>query len=232
MGEIAGTVAAQNRHVLKRKKGYIYVHTYPQWGWERIIDTVYSEKHVSVALQIWASALLTSSPQQTRWWTWPGRWTRCSWPQTPGSPWWPPPLRWWRRDIGEIWREKKKLESHLQVPSLLFSGTVSSLHLPSSMPFSFRGFSIEDSVLARLFLGVFVLEDIFFKFTGRGLMRVLLQCWFKHDCAISQAVHEQYLSHKSHCISLLTIHISYMHLIRFHAYYVCTKGTSEKHADC
>ena len=83
---------------------------------------------------------------------------------------------------------KKKLESHLQVPSLLFSGTVSSLHLPSSMPFSFRGFSIEDSVLARLFLGVFVLEDIFFKFTGRGLMRVLLQCWFKHDCAISQAV--------------------------------------------
>ena len=135
-----------------------------------------------------ASLLQLSSPQQTRWWTWPGRWTRCSWRPTPGRPWWPPPLRWCRRDIGEIWREKKKLESHLQVPSLLFSGTVSSLHLPSSMPFSFRGFSIEDSVLARLFLGVFVFEDIFFKFTGRGLMRVLLQCWFKHDCAISQAV--------------------------------------------
>ena len=135
--------------------------------------------------------------------------------------------RYWRN-----MKRKKKLESHLQVPSLLFSGTVSSLHLPSSMPFSFRGFSIEDSVLARLFLGVFVLEDIFFKFTGRGLMRVLLQCWFKHDCAISQAVHEQYLSHKSHCISLLTIHISYMHLIRFHAYYVCTKGTNQKHTNC
>ena len=59
------------------------------------------------------------------------------------------------------------LESHLQVPSVLFSGMVSSLHLlPSFFLFS---------SLARLFLGVFDLEeDIFLKFTGRGLMRVLL----------------------------------------------------------
>ena len=55
--------------------------------------------HLSMLL----ASLLASSPQQTRKWTWSGRWTRCSWPSTPGRPWWPPPLRWWRRDIGEIW---------------------------------------------------------------------------------------------------------------------------------
>ena len=57
----------------------------------------------------------------------------------------------------EILVKYKSLESHLQVPSVLFSGMVSSLHLSSFLLFSSTRFSF----LARLFLGAFDLEDIF-----------------------------------------------------------------------
>ena len=50
--------------------------------------------------------------------------------------------------------------------------------------FSFTGFFIDDSFLARLFLEVFFEEDFFTEI----ILRVLLKCCIKQDCTISRAV--------------------------------------------
>ena len=158
---------------------------------------------LSLGIQnLWAEAwLLASSPQRSCRWTGRGRWTRRSWPPTPGSPWWPPPLRWLRRNIRGRREKSLILTSRCPTsssqgwsapstcpPSPCSSSMLFSPMLFASMFFSSKDFPTENSFLARLFLGVFVLEGIFLKFSSRDLdvcpaamMVQALLCYFSNS---------------------------------------------------